>query len=378
MTGQMLMRGTQSRSREDIQDELARLQSTLGVSGGTGSAGASMQSTRDNLAAVIRLAAEILREPSFPESEWTQMRESALASIEAQRSEPQAIVQQEMQRYAGQHYGPDDIRYTPTFDEQIGLINELGVDDFHRFHDRFYGASDVEIAVVGDFDADEIASVIEEELGDWESPREYERITTPYLDPPHAAVDQSFETPDKENAFFMVRQPIRMSTDHEDYPALVLANYILGSGPGSRLFGRIRGEEGLSYGVGSNFGAPDDSDNAQFLSFAIAAPQNITAVEASFRDEIESILAEGYTSEEVELGKTSWAQQRQLGRTQDGSVAGMLAGHLELERTMEWDAELEARVLALSASEVREAMRRHLDPEAMSFMKGGDFAGAEE
>jgi zinc protease len=61
------------------------------------------------------------------------------------------------------------------------------------------------------------------------------------------------------------------------------------------------------------------------MSFAIAAPQNITAVEASFRDEVDSILAEGYTSEEVELGKSSLIQSRQLARTQDASLAGMLA-----------------------------------------------------
>jgi len=231
---------------------------------------------------------------------------------------------------------------------------------------------------VGDFDPEEIGAVSEEEFGDWESPSDYERILTPYLDPTHPTVNRSFETPDKENAFFMVHQPIRMQSDDEDYPALVLANYILGSGPGSRLFGRIRGDEGLSYGVGSQFAAPDLSDDAQFFAFAIAAPQNVEAVEASFLDEIESILAEGYTSEEVELGKSSWVQSRQLGRTSDAALAGQLANHLDIGRTMEWAAELEARVLALTATDVREAMRRHLNAGEMTIMKGGDFAGAED
>jgi predicted Zn-dependent peptidase len=40
---------------------------------------------------------------------------------------------------------------------------------------------------------------------------------------------------------------------------------------------------------------------------------------------------------------------------------------------MAWDAELEARVQALTVADVRDAMRRHLDVERMTFMKGGDF-----
>jgi zinc protease len=350
----------------------------LNAGGNASGATASIQSTRENLADVIRLAAEVLREPAFPDSEWTQLRETALANIELQRSDPQAIVQREMQRYAGQHYEPDDTRYMPTFDEQVARVNSVDVEAMREFHDRFYGASNAEIAIVGDFDPEEIAAVIEEEFGDWESPSEYERILSTYFDPPHPTVNRAFETPDKENAFFMAYQPIRMQSDDDDYPALVLANYILGSGPGSRLFGRIRGDEGLSYGVGSQFAAPDLSDDAQFMAFAIAAPQNVDAVEASFLDEIESILAEGYTSEEVELGKSSWTQSRQLARTGDATLAGQLANHLDIGRTMEWDAELEARVLALTATDVREAMRRYLNADAMTIMKGGDFAGAED
>jgi hypothetical protein len=40
---------------------------------------------------------------------------------------------------------------------------------------------------------------------------------------------------------------------------------------------------------------------------------------------------------------------------------------------MAFDAELEARVAALTVEQVREAMNRHLDVDKMTFMKGGDF-----
>jgi len=44
---------------------------------------------------------------------------------------------------------------------------------------------------------------------------------------------------------------------------------------------------------------------------------------------------------------------------------------------MTWDADFEARVQALTKEQVRDAMNRHLDVNKMTFMRGGDFEGAD-
>ena len=172
---------------------------------------------------------------------------------------------------------------------------------------------------------------------------------------------------------FLAGMPIEMRDSHADYPALLFGNYILGSGPASRLFGRIRGKEGLSYGVGSSFSASPRSDGASFTVNAIAAPQNAAKVEASFRDELANVLREGYTQEEFDAAKVSWAQGRQVNRAQDPGLVGTLGLWTHVGRTMAFDAELEAKVAALTVAQVREAMSRHLDVNKMTFMKGGDF-----
>jgi zinc protease len=170
--------------------------------------------------------------------------------------------------------------------------------------------------------------------------------------------------------------PIALKDSDADYPALVLGNYILGSGASSRLFSRIRVREGLSYGVGSQFSAPVKSNGARFAVQAIAAPQNAPKVEASFRDELASVLRDGYKPEEVATAKDSWSQQRQLGRAQDGALAGALVGQMHNARTMAWDAELESKVRALTPEQIRAAMQKYLDPAKMTFMRGGDFTKA--
>jgi zinc protease len=373
MTTQMLMRGTRNTSRQEIQDELARLQSQLNVFGGAGLASANIQSTRANLPEVLSLAIEVLREPAFPESELQTLKEQQITSIEASRSEPQAIVPRAYARHWARNYSPDDPRYVRTIDEDLAFIRSITVDNLRDFHEEFFGASHAEIVVVGDFDPNEVRALIAQGLDGWRSPKPFSDVLNLYANLAKDPTTQDFNTPDKENAFFMGGMPIEMRDTHPDYPALLFGNYILGQGPASRLFGRIRGREGLSYGVNSNFNASPRSDGATFVVQAIAAPQNAAKVEASFRDELATVLRDGYTQEEFDAAKVSWAQARQVGRTQDGGVAAQLGLWTHVGRTMAFDAELESKVAALTVEQVRDAMNRHLDVNKMTFMKGGDF-----
>ncbi len=371
---QMLMRGTKNRSRQQIQDELDRLQSQVGFGGG-GTASMSVQSTRENLAAAMEIGFEMLREPAFPESELETLRGAALAGIEQSRSEPQAIVQRAYGRHWNQ-YPPDDIRYVPTLDEEITRLRAVKVQDLRDFHADFYGATNAEAVVVGDFDPDAIRSLLAANLDVWRSPKPYRDVLSQYPNPPIAPTREVFETPDKENAVFIAGMPIKINDADPDYAALVFGNYLFGGGPSSRLFERIRQREGLSYGVSSQFQAPVASDRGSFAVQAITAPQNAEKVEAAFRDELATVLRDGYAAEEVENGKLSWTQARQIGRAEDGALLGRLGGQLHDGRTMQWDADLEARVRALTVEDVRAAMQRHVDVAKMTFMRGGDFAGA--
>ena len=87
----MLMRGTTKRTRQQIQDEFDRLKARVNVCGGADQRRMrQVETTRENLPAVLRLVAEILREPSFPADEFEQLRQQRLAGLEQAKSEPQA------------------------------------------------------------------------------------------------------------------------------------------------------------------------------------------------------------------------------------------------------------------------------------------------
>jgi zinc protease len=368
--GQMLMRGTQKHTRQQIKDEFDRLKASVAVAGGTSLAVATVETVRENLPAVLRLLTEVLREPAFPANEFEQLKQEALAAIEQQRSDPQAMATVAFNRHLNP-YPKGDPRYVPTPDEQIEMIKQTTLEDVKKFYADFYGASNGELAFVGDFDDKEVARLCLDLLGNWKSSRPFERLSNPYRD--IAAINKSLDAPDKANAFFTSGMNINVRDDDPDYPALVLGNYILGNSDNSRLRMRIRVKEGLSYGVGSRILVSSLDKSGTFTSFAIYAPQNVARVEAAYKEEIARALQDGFTVEEVEAAKTGYLQAQQVNRAQDAVLARTLAARLYTSRTLQWDADFERRIAALTPAEIAAAMRRHIDPSKITIIKAGDF-----
>ncbi|NJN40381.1 MAG: insulinase family protein [Gammaproteobacteria bacterium] len=150
---------------------------------------------------------------------------------------------------------------------------------------------------MGDFDPKEVASLAEELFGNWKTPSPYQRIATRYFDA--AAMIRDIETPDKANAVYRAGFNLPLRDDDPDFPALVLGNYLLGGSSDSRLWRRIREQDGLSYSVGSWLTAGSWDAAGEFGVSAIYAPENRARLEAAVREEIERALAEGFTDEEV-------------------------------------------------------------------------------
>jgi zinc protease len=373
--GALLNRGTTTMTRQQIQDEFDKLKTQVRFSGTPASAEVSLETTRPNLIAALKLAGKVLREASFPQNEFDQWKQRALNVVEAQLREPQAIAGLEFSRHLNR-YPKGDIRYRRTPDEEVADLNALTVDDVKKFYKDFYGAPAGEFAVAGDFDVAEVKQAAAEALAGWKSPVKYTRITNIYQDVEAKSVN--FETPDKANAMMMAGFPVRISDESPDYPALTIGNFMLGGGfLNSRLAVRIRQKEGLSYGVGSMLQVTPKEDAARFAVYAIFAPQNAEKVEAAMREEIARALKDGFTEEEVKAAKSGWLQQRQVSRGQDGELANALAVLTHNGRTMMFQQQIESKVDTLSPGEVNAALKKYIDSAKLSVIKAGDFAKAK-
>jgi zinc protease len=371
----MLNKGTSKHTRQQIKDEFDKLKANVFIGGGPTQAFINVTTTKPNLAATLKLVGEVLKDPIFPADELEKVKSEELANIESQRSEPQAIAFNRIQRHVTP-FPKSDPRYISTFDEDVASIKALTIDEVKKFYKDFYGANNATMSLVGDFDANEVKAITTEMFANWKSAQPYTRIVNKAI--PVQIINEFVETPDKANAFFVASYNFDFRDDNADYPAMVLGNFMLGGGfLNSRLAVRIRQKEGLSYGVGSQFNAGSLDPVGSFFSFAIYAPENVEKLEKAFKEEIEKVVTTGFTAEEVTAAKSGWSQGRTVSRAQDAGLAGALNNYLFIKRDLKWDESYEKKVMDLTPEQINAAMKKYLKFESMNIIKAGDFAKAK-
>jgi zinc protease len=391
IAGGLLMRGTRNKTRQQVQDEMDRLNARIMVTGGGGgdfgggrrggrggpmatssvsSATASIQTTAANLPAALKLAVEMLREPAFNDNDFEQVKQQRIAGIEANRSEPSSLATETLQAHISP-YPRGDVRHVATVDEQIADLKAVTLESVRQFHSTFYGASHGEMVILGPVDPKQAQAGAADALGAWNSKPAYSRINSAYQS--ISPMNKRIDTPDKTNATFEAAIRIKMSENDADYPAMVLANQMFGGSLGSRMPNRIRNVEGLSYSVSSRFTAPVEGDAAVFNASAISAPQNTPKVEASFVDELKKTLKGGFTPEEVATAKKAYRESRIVARSQEAALARTILTDEQYDRTLKWDEQLDAKIAALTADQINAAFRRNIDPAALSIVTAGDF-----
>jgi zinc protease len=181
-------------------------------------------------------------------------------------------------------------------------------------------------------------------------------------------------TPDKANATYSAGIMLPVRDDDADYAALVIGNYILGGGTlSSRLGVRIRQQEGLSYGVSSSFSASSWEPRAMFSVTAICNPRNMARMEVCVKEELQRMMREGITADELTKARDGYLESLKVSRASDVAIAGTLGSLRHLDRTMQWQADMEKKIRALTPESVNAAMRKHIDPAKLVVVAAGDF-----
>ena len=180
LAGEMLLRGTTQHTRQEIEDALDALRAKLAINGSSVGTSVSGQTFRKELPDTLRLLAEVLRLPSFPADELETLQREETTGLEESRTDPQEAALRASRRQ-NNPYPAGDPRYGPTLEESLAWTRAVTVDSLKRFHAQFFGASNAEIAIVGDFDAAAVKALVTELFGGWKSPSPYARVPDPFV-----------------------------------------------------------------------------------------------------------------------------------------------------------------------------------------------------
>jgi zinc protease len=374
LTAAMLQRGTKTRTYAQIRDAFDKAQAQVYFYGGGQTATAGIQTDKAHLNSVMDIVLDCLRNPTFPADEFEKLKQARLADLESQKQEPQALAYNLASRLSSP-YPKGHPMETLSYDDEIAAIKAIKIEDVRAFYKQFYGAQNATLAVVGSFDEPALRQRLDKQLGTWKASSPYARIPQRVFS--GTAQSQALQTNDKANAMFVAMMKYPLRDDSPDYAALYMANYILGDGfLNSRLATRIRQKEGVSYGVGSYMYADDNDEVGGFGSYAIYNPDNSARLEQAYKEEVERLLKDGVTADELKAAKSAALQNFQVQRSQDRNLASTWAQYLTKAegRTFAYDAELDRRIAALTPEQVNAAAKKYLDYSKLTIVKAGDFA----
>jgi zinc protease len=292
LAAKALLKGTPTRTAEQIADELESVGGGIGSEAGNNSVSVTLRVMEPDLACGLSILADVLRHASFPEKAIAREREVQLAAIKADEEEVTSVARNTLREnlFAGHAFGLRSLG-TPE------SVSRLTRDDLQAFRDRYVVARNGVLAVFGAVKADEVRRLIERELESL--PKGEPAIEVPAEPKPLLEAREVVEHRPKQQAVLMTGFH-GVDLAHPDRAVLELIDEAC-SDLGSRLFLRIREEMGLAYFVGSS----------QLLGLARGAftfylgtdPAKVDEVKAALHDEIVRLAADGLTDAELARAK---------------------------------------------------------------------------
>lgn len=366
----LLLRGTASLSYQALQDKIDGLQSRISFSGEPGLLEAEIETDRENLPAVIALFGEILKEPAFDATEFEIEKKERQAAMEDGLSDPKTLAMKALSR-ATRPFPATSIHYVPTQEEAVARLKAITIARVRECYSSFYGASNAEIAAVGDFDATAIRELLAPLVTTWQSPKPYARIVRPFL--ANKTGLETIATPDKKMAIVTRATSFTLTDADPAYPAFDFSVYILGQSAKSRLLNKLRHEGGLSYSAGAFSRVSAVDPGATLAGYAICAPENARKTLDVMTVEMDRWLAEGVDATELEEGKASYALQLRNDLADDAYVARALAQCLEIDRSLAFKADLVKAIQALDLDSIKTTLKGLLGDKKFHEVLAGDL-----
>jgi len=355
MTGKLLLKGTTSRSAEDIALAIESVGGSIDTYGGNNSFGVNAEVLNGDFATGLDLVFDVIRNPRFPGESLEREREVQLATIRAQRDHLLQSAFKSMRRalFGACGYGLDVLGSEES-------VNALRQSDLQQFHQEFVRPTNCVLAIYGDIDPEAVERAVKTATADWQGSGpvgNFENGQVTEL----KSIERVSEKHDKKQAVLVIGFRGATLKSPDRYALDILQEAC--SDLGSRLFLRIREQLGLAYFVGAqNFIGVTPGF---FALYAGTAPEQAAQVESELLQEAANLREEGLTQEELQRAKAKIIGQHKIARQDLGGVAMTHALDELYGLGYSYNDAEDARYEAVTLDQVRAAARKYLTAEAL-------------
>lgn len=368
----MLMMGTKSRTKEQIYDELDRIKTSISFNGGAGWLNIKLNTDKGNLPAALKLFDDLLKHPKFDSTEFEKLKLDYKTFYEKNRNEPDNLVAEKLDK-ALFNYPKGHPYYVSTTDENLEELSKVKLGDLKNYYQEFYGAENSVAAFVGELDKKIIIDFLKKSFGIWTNDTKFKAVAPKYFEV--KGKKETINTPDKTNAVVIGKMNLNISRKHPEYPALIIANELLGGGAflNSRIPQRLRENEGMSYGAGSFINVEYKYDYGNWGTYAYFNPIYKDKLDSAMNQEIDKAIAKGFTEDELEKTKAGFAEQTRTTLGNNASTASTIRSFLINERDLSDYTEFDRKISDLTLEQVNAAMKKYFDKSKLVVIYGGDF-----
>ncbi len=372
MTSSLLDGGTSTRTALQISDQLAMLGAELRAYSNLDLSIVQLSSLRAKLDPSLELFADVILNPSFPESDFTRQQKQQLAAIEREQNTP---VQMALRVFPGLLYGAGHAYGNPlTGSGTTDSVTKMKREELVKFHQTWYRPNNATLVVVGDTTVGEIKPKLEKLFASWKTGQ----IPKKNVGTVSLASKSTVYLMDKPGALqsVIIAGVIAPPTANPKEIAIEAMNDGLGGMFGSRLNMNLREDKHWSYGARSLlWGA---RAQRPFIAFAPVQTDKTKESLAEMNKEFRGILGDHPLSAD-ELAKIQANETLSLpgSRETEDSVGRSIIDLVQFGLPDDYYETYAGKVRALKTSDVEDAAKTVVHPDNLIWVIVGDRAKIE-
>ena len=363
--GQLLSRGTTSRTKSQLDEEI----DFIGASLSTSASGVYASSLSKHREKILELMADVALRPSFPEEELEKIKTETISGIQASKDDPGAIAGNVSRALL---YGKDH-PYGELVTEET--VSRIDIESCKQYYETYFKPNIGYLAIVGDVDKQEAQRLVEKYFGDWEAgevpKHQYDLPTAP----PQTAV-ALVDRPQSVQSKLSITYPVELKTGDPDVLKCRVMNTILGVGSSSYLFLNLREDKGYTYGAYSSLSS--DRLIGSFSAGADVRNEVTDSAVVEFVKELKRIREQPVEEERLQATKNyingSFARTLESPST----VARFAINTDRYQLPDDYYSNYLKRLEAVSTQDVQEMAQKYIKPENAYILVVGKAADIAE
>jgi zinc protease len=369
----MLDEGTKTKSSLELSEELNMLGANLNSGSSLDNSSVSLSSLKANLDGSLKIFADVILNPSFPENELSRLKKQLLATIQREKVTP---IQMALRVFPKLLYGEGHAYGNPlTGSGTESSVEKITKDDLMKFHKDWIVPNNATLVVVGDITLNEVKSKLENLFKDWKSQTTPEKNISSIDDNLKPTV-YIMDRPGSQQSLILASS-IAPKRSSEDEIAIQTVNNILGGQFTSRVNMNLREDKHWSYGASTFI----MGTKAQRPFIVYAPVQTDKTKESMFeiKKELTNVLGEKPISmEEFEKDKQNQILSLPGSWETMGSVGGSLSEIVVYNLPDDYFAKYSSNVSALNLDEVKDSAGKFVKPANLIWVVVGDRSKIEE